>query len=127
MQETNPSQTLPNYTQAEIDIAKFERYSMDPANIRNQRKWVAFEIVGYDVQDYESRHEAAKEVIDQVRAALPNVPAIPGRMSPHGQRFQVRLQIVGPTGKTGTLVTIWQVDLGKTHPRLITNWLEVHR
>jgi hypothetical protein len=39
-------------------------------------------------------------------------------------RFEVDSNINGPAGQ-GTLKTVWQVENGV--PRLITNWLEVHR
>jgi hypothetical protein len=39
---------------------------------------------------------------------------------------EVKVQIVGPNGKHGTLVTQWQIDNGASNPRLITNWLETH-
>lgn len=33
--------------------------------------------------------------------------------------------VTGPNGKSGKLVTIWQIDRGTSVPRMITNWLEV--
>ncbi len=52
--------TLPNFTEAEIDPEKFYHYSMDPSNIGNQNKWVAFKEIGYQVYDDKSRWEAAQ-------------------------------------------------------------------
>lgn len=49
-----------------------------------------------------------------------------GRTSLFGPRFEVKVVIVGPNGKNGTLQTVWQYDQGSDTPRLVTNWLEVH-
>ncbi|MCP4347168.1 MAG: hypothetical protein GY795_16780 [Desulfobacterales bacterium] len=118
---------LPNFEKAEIDPDKFYRYSMDPGNISNQNKWMAFEEIGYQVWDEEIRKYDAQDVIDQLKKCLYNAPAIPGKTSKYGQRYNVSVQLTGPNGKTGTLVTIWQIETQNNIPRLITNWLEVHR
>jgi hypothetical protein len=118
---------LPFARQAEIDSAKFDQYSMNPDNPRNLGKWQAFEEIGYDVRRLEKRREAAHQIIEQLRRDLPIVSAKAGKNSPHGSRFEVRVLIRSPVDKTGILVTIWQIDLDRTVPRLITNWLEVHR
>ncbi|MBW4514946.1 MAG: hypothetical protein KME11_06945 [Timaviella obliquedivisa GSE-PSE-MK23-08B] len=118
---------LPSALQAEIDPAKFDQYSMNPDNPRNLGKWQAFEEIGYDVKDLENRQAAAQQIIDQLRRNLPSASAIAGKPTLHGCRFEVKTFIRSPIGKMGTLVTIWQVDLDRTIPRLITNWLEVHR
>jgi hypothetical protein len=118
---------LPFARQAEIDSAKFDQYSMNPDNPRNLGKWQAFEEIGYDVRKLEKRKESALQIIEQLRRDLPTVSAKAGKSSPHGSRFEVRTLIQSPVDKAGTLVTIWQIDLDYTVPRLITNWLEVHR
>jgi hypothetical protein len=60
------------------------------------------------------------------RSSSPPRPATAGKASDYGQRFEVRIPITGPKGN-GTLVTVWQIDKGSDAPRLITNWLEVHK
>lgn len=126
MTELTNQKPLPNFAEAEIEPDKFYRYSMNPANIGSQNKWMAFAAIGYNVHHAESRWNAAQNVIQQLQASLPGAPATPGRSAQYGQRYQVCTQITGPNGKTGTLVTIWQIDRGKNEPRLITNWLEAH-
>ncbi|MGZ7031954.1 MAG: eCIS core domain-containing protein [Thermoanaerobaculia bacterium] len=117
---------LPNASAAVIDMAKFTSYSMDPGNKGNQGKAVAFKQIGYPVDDEKGRQTAATEVVSQLRGALAKTPATSGKASDYGQRFEVRVPITGPKG-AGTLVTAWQVDKGGEVPRLITNWLEVHK
>lgn len=63
---------LTNVDQAQIDSAKFEKYSMDPDNPNNRTKrddpntgkWVAFRDVGYDVSTPESRAAGAQDIMN---------------------------------------------------------------
>ena len=58
---------------------------------------------------------------------LDRLPATEGKQSVFGRRFEVEIPITGPNGRPGTLFTAWQVDSGSAAPRMITNWLKVHR
>ena len=84
----------------------------------------AFEQIGYDVTTEAGRQAGARDVKAQLKAQLETAPASKGKSTGFGQRYEVRVTIRGPSGQ-GTLVTVWQVE-GNV-PRLITNWLEVHR
>lgn len=98
---------------------------MNPNNPANQGKWMAFAVLGYDVQSTESRKAAAQNIINQLRQGLVNAAATEGQNSIYGIRFQVRVRVQGLNGRQGSLVTIWQIDNDKNVPKLITNWLEV--
>ena len=111
----------------EIDPRKFTEYSLNPNHPDNKGKWQAFAQLGYDVETPKGRNQAAENLIQQLRQGLINVPSIPGEPTVHGLRFKVRIRITGLNGQEGTLVTSWQIDVGKDIPRLITNWLEVDR
>ncbi|MBC6471861.1 MAG: hypothetical protein GDA48_02755 [Hormoscilla sp. GM102CHS1] len=124
-QNFHPGNPLPNAEDAQIDMRKFEQYSMDPNNPKNRGKWTAFAAMGYDVQSLEGRHAGAQDVINQLRAKLVNTPATKGEASIYGDRFEVKVGIKGPLGKEGILVTLWQIDINREVPRLITNWLKV--
>lgn len=100
---------------------------MNPANPANQGKWVAFEAIGYDVQNTFSRRLAAQDVITQLKQQLTDAPAIQGQTSTYGLRFKVKVLLRGVNGREGCLITVWQIDNGAETPRLITNWLEVYR
>lgn len=126
LSDWQPGEPLPENEQARIDSAKFERYSMNPNNANNGGKWQAFEQLGYDVQTPEGRSQGAQDVIAQLRGKLPNESATEAKSTSFGRRFEVRADITGPNGRTGTLNTIWQYDSGSNVPRLITNWLQVH-
>jgi hypothetical protein len=99
---------------------------MNPANANNRGKWKAFEQIGFDVDSEAGRLEAYDSIMTQIAEQLSQAPADNWRLSDHGPRLNVDIIISGPSG-VGTLTTVWQIDLGSTLPRLITNYLQVHR
>lgn len=118
---------LPGWQDADIPLAKFADYSLNPANPNNRFKWAGFAALGYAVATESGREAGAWDLISQLRRALPLVDATPWRHSTAGDpRWDVRVTVRGPNGKTGTLHTAWQVRPGRP-ARLITNWLEVHK
>jgi hypothetical protein len=116
--------SLPNAAAAKIPEAKFLRYSMDPG-ANNNGKWRAWRELGYDIE--ENRAAAADDVTQQLRHGLATSPAEHPQQTSYGLRLTTGTAIRGPNGRRGTLRCVWQYDLGSNEPRLITNWLEVHR
>ena len=43
-----------------------------------------------------------------------------GQSSPHGQKYEVRGIIVGPSGREAQIVTVWIVLTDEDFPRLVT-------
>jgi RHS repeat-associated protein len=122
-----PGDPLPNAEYAQVDPAKFRDYSMNPNNPGNDGKWEAFESLGYDVSTDTGRARGAQDVIRQLFSQIRSAPASMGKVSTYGPRLEVDMFLRGPNGKMGTLKTSWQYDSGGDIPRLITNWLAVHR
>lgn len=120
-----PFARLPNARSAVIDSGKFTAYSMNPAHPANRGKWKAWGRLGYDVTG--DGVGAAADVTRQVRRQLPHVEARPSDTTEYGERYNASFLITGPNGRRGTLETRWQVDRGTTTPRLVTDWLRVHR
>ena len=109
-----------------IDPRKFTAYSLDPGNPNNGGKWKGFRDLGYDTQTAEGRAASAENIMAQLRPQLRVVEPAPERTSAYGKVVSVNVQLTGPNGRAGTLVTIWQYDAGSSSPRLITNYLKVH-
>jgi hypothetical protein len=97
---------------------------MNPA-AKNGGKWKAWGELGYDVA--EGREGAAADVTGQLRAGLASSQVVSWKDTPYGPRVKTWTPLRGPNGRTGSLVCAWQYDRGSDHPRMITNWLEVHR
>jgi hypothetical protein len=115
---------LPNAAAAKIPEARFLRYSMDPS-ANNNGKWRTWRELGYDIE--ENRAAAADDVTQQLRHRLPTSPAEHPQQTAYGLRLTTGTDIRSPNGRRGTLKCVSQYDLGSDEPRLITNWLEVHR
>jgi hypothetical protein len=124
---SNNISPLKNAKQAQIDPAKFNKYSMNSNNPNNRGKWKAFEDVGYNVRTPEGRSEGAQHVIAQIEDQLLQSPATFDSVTSFGLRYQVNIKITGPNGRVGTLITKWQYDMNSDVPKLITNWLQVHK
>jgi hypothetical protein len=120
-----PGDPLPNADTAQIDPAKFEKYSMNPTHPHNDGKWIAWDKLGYDVQSVAGRQSATADVMQQIRPQLTNAPASPGNISKFGTCYKMDLKIQGPNGRTAMLDTTWQVDHGVTAPKLTTNWAKI--
>jgi hypothetical protein len=119
--------SLPNAALAVIDPRKFSEYSLNPFHANNRGKWVGFRRLGFDLSTPEAREAAARELIGEIRAQLPNADATESRHSrPHDRRFDVRVTLRGPNGVWGTLHTAWQIVPGSRGPTLVTNWMQVH-
>jgi uncharacterized protein YukE len=118
---------LPAFGKVEIDPRKFTQYSMDASNSTAGGKWKGFEDLGYDVHSTEGRATAAQDVTAQLEAQLSTAPAVLTAKTKFGPRYRVAVEIVGSNGRRATLTTYWQIDNGSDRPRLITNWVSVHR
>jgi hypothetical protein len=118
---------LEHWEDAIVPIAKFAQYSLDAGSQSNRGKWRAFAEVGYATHSEAGRRAGAEDLIRQLRAALGHADATPWKgTKPGDPRYDVRVEVQGPNGRRGTLHTGWQCHRGQP-PRLITNWLEVHR
>lgn len=81
--------------------------------------------LGYDVEGH--RDDAAADVTRQLREQLPDAGVVDEEDTAYGPRRTTETTVIGPDGRTGTLVCVWQYDIGTTLPRMVTHWLEVHR
>lgn len=104
--------------------AKFTKYSMAPENPNNDGKHEAWIALGYDLGP--GRRRAAEDVMRQLCQLLPATRVSGRTETEYGPRYSTRTRVVGPNGRTGTLVSVWQFDRGSEDPRMITHWLEVH-
>ena len=45
----------------------------------------------------------------------------------YGVKYKYRIPVTGPNGKTKSVIAVYQIDSGKSFPRLITNYLEAKK
>jgi len=46
--------------------------------------------------------------------------ALPGKLSPYGQKYEILGSLTGPSGASAWVRTVWIVRTGESRPRLVT-------
>ena len=103
---------LPEYSSAIIPDTKIVHYALDPNHTRGKDKAIVFErVLGYNQNN-------SSELIAQVRSGLNRYLAKERDATQYGRVFTVRMLIRGANGRIAPIVTGWQIDTGKTTPKL---------
>ena len=113
---------MPNHQSAVTPAEKFTNYSLDYNNPNAKGKAEAYEKgLGYtkdnanglisQIHNYVTSGNKAYEVIQ----------------SEYGTKYKYRIPVTGPNGKTKNVIAVYQIDVGTTTPRLITNYLEAKK
>jgi hypothetical protein len=109
--------SLPGSDRAEIPLAKIVDYALNPDHPRGGHKATVFaRVLGYDQSN-------AAELSHQIRAKLGNHEAVLRGSDQYGHRFSVDIPITGPSGRTATVRTVWIIESGADHPRLISTYI----
>ena len=108
---------LPNAENAIVAEDKLVEYLLDIGHRRGGGKAKLLHSLGYEAQHWRLLAE------DILREHLP-AEVVEQRDSIWGRRFEIVAPLTGPTGDTVLFRSIWQIDLGTDHPRLITMYPE---
>ena len=117
--EAGIKSSMPNYKEAVTPREKFVNYSLDPNNPNAKGKAEAYEKgLGYTKSN-------AEGLISQIHSYVTagNAPYEVSQ-SEFGTKYKYRIPVTGPNGKTKNVIAVYQIDAGKTIPRLVTNYLE---
>lgn len=107
---------LPRYEEAVIPEAKFNKYALNPDGDANKAR--AFkEALGYDMSNY-------KDLIENIRENLPKFEAKEKGDSGFGMRYEVKMQLTGPNGKTADVLTAWIDDKKSKEMRLTSAYVD---
>lgn len=82
---------LPNAHQAIVDPSKVRDYLLSPTHPIGRFKATVFNALGYTAQDWQL-------LVVDILAAARQEPAVPGRPSPHGEKYEVGVKLTGPNG-----------------------------
>ena len=103
---------LPRYTDAVIPKEKFTEYALNPEKDPNKAK--AFQLaLGYT-------KENADELIQQIYNRLSEYSAKEKPDNGWGKRYEVKMDLSGPNGKTAKVITAW-IDDKKTGEMRLTS------
>src|SRR5687767_10313654 len=105
--------SLPNAERAVIDAAKVRDYLLSEDHAVGRFKAALFVALGYT--------QAQWEVLrDGLLALTRSGAAAAGKPSSYGQTFQVDGILVGPSGRSAAVRTVWIIRTGESAPRFVT-------
>jgi hypothetical protein len=104
---------IPNADRAQIGQRKLEDYLLSHTHPVGRNKAVFFMSLGYSASDWQ-RLEA-----DLRSQHLPQ-DATATVATRFGQKYEIRAELVGPSGRTAEVVSVWIVRTNEDFPRLVT-------
>lgn len=105
---------LPNYDKAELNDKKFTDYALNPEHPVGKHKALVFDkVLGYNSSNWE-------ELRDKIRDNLDVSDALEKEPNNHGRRFEVVMDITGPSGRTAPVTTAWIMLNSDDKPILTT-------
>lgn len=111
---------VPNADRAVIDPMKLHGYLLSRSHPVGRFKAVFFSALGYSSENWQ-RLEA-----DLRRQHLAQ-DAVPGKASRYGQTYEIRATLVGPSGGSAGVVSVWFLPAGEDVSRFVTAYPEGSR
>lgn len=107
---------LPRYWEAVIPREKFLEYALNPQ--KDQDKAKAFKsALGYTTEN-------ADDLIQQIYDKLPEYEVKEKTDKGWGKRYEVRMELTGPNGKTAKVITAWIDDKNTGQMRLTSAYID---
>lgn len=104
---------LPRAEAAVVDPAKIRDYLLSTEHPVGRFKEVFFGALGYTDDEFERLRQDLLALAAADEATL-------GQASDFGQKYEVRGEIRGPSGRSAEIVTVWIVLAGEDSPRFVT-------
>jgi len=105
--------SLPNSDRAVIDAAKVPDYLLSEAHPVGRFKAAFFVSLGYSRDHWELLRD---DLLALARAG----PAVPGKPSAFGHTFEVDGILIGPSGRSAHVKTVWIIRTNEDSPRFVT-------
>lgn len=108
---------LPRYSEAIIPKEKFTQYALNPRKDIDKSR--AFELaLGYTMENVD-------ELIAQIHDKLSEYNAIKKDDKGWGNRYEVKMELTGPNGKTAKVITAWIDDKKAGEMRLTSAYIDM--
>lgn len=108
---------LPNGDRAIVDDAKLLEYALNPNHPVGRGHAELFDVLlGITRTNYVVLKNALLE-------AARGQEVVPGRATPFGRKYDMRVPMSGPRGKKDVLA-VWLIETGDDRPRLVTCYVE---
>lgn len=111
---------LPNADRAVLDPTKLHGYLLSRSHPVGRFKAAFFSALGYSAEDWQ-RLEA------DFRSQHLAHDAIVSKASQYGQTYEIRATLVGPSGRSAAVVSVWLLSTGEDIPRFVTAYPEGSR
>jgi len=104
---------LPGWERAVVDSAKVRDYLLSTSHPVGRFKAAFFNALGYTDVNW-------PVLQNDLLAIAGSDAATPGQTSEFGEKYEIHATLVGPSGRSATVVTAWIVRTGEDFPRFIT-------
>jgi hypothetical protein len=108
---------IPNADRAIVEPAKLRDYLLSHSHPVGRFKAAFFLRLGYSADGW-NQLEADFRRQHLSRDASPDAP------TPYGQKYVIRATLVGPSGRSATIVSVWVIRRGEDMPRFVTAYPE---
>ena len=105
--------SLPNAEGATVDPAKIRDYLLSTAHPVGRFKAAFFVSLGYSADRWEVLRD---DILTLARTGV----AVPGQPSPYGRKFEVDGILIGPSGRSAAVGTVWILRMEDQFPRFVT-------
>jgi len=111
---------IPNADRAVIDPVKLHGYLLSRSHSIGRFKAAFFRALGYSSEEW-------RQLETDLRNQHPPQDVTLEEHTPYGQKYSIRATLVGPSGSSAAVVSVWVVRTGEEVPRFVTAYPEVGR
>ena len=104
---------LANAALAIVEPSKVREYLLSQSHPVGRFKSVVFTAIGYTQENWQILR-------DDLLALARSGVAVPGQVSPYGQKYEVSGKLTGPLGRAASFTTVWLVKPDDPAPRFVT-------
>ena len=109
---------IPNAARAVIDPVKLHGYLLSRSHPVGRFKASFFDALGYSSEEW-------PQLDADLRSQHLSKDAALEERTPYGQKYSIRATLVGPSGTSADVVSVWVVRTGEEIPRFVTAYPEV--
>jgi hypothetical protein len=106
-----------NPDHAVIEPAKLHDYLLSRSHPVGRFKAAFFQALGYSSEDW-------RRLDADLRSQHLSKEAVGGESTPYGRKYVIHATLVGPTGASAGLVSVWVVRAGEDFARFVTAYPE---
>ena len=111
---------IPNSDRAVIDPVKLHGYLLSRSHPVGRFKAPFFYALGYSSENW-------RQLEVDLRAQHLSRDVTLEDQTPYGQKYSIRATLVGPSGSSASMMSVWIVRTGEEIPRFVTAYPEVGR